>query len=40
MPCIKNLETLNPDLTSDVMSKVDEAIDHYKGKPGSLIPVL
>ncbi|MBW1863988.1 MAG: NAD(P)H-dependent oxidoreductase subunit E [Deltaproteobacteria bacterium] len=22
------------------MSKVDEAIDHYKGKPGSLIPVL
>jgi len=40
MPCIKNLEALNPDLTSDVMSKVDEAIDHYKGKPGSLIPVL
>lgn len=40
MPCIKNLEALNPDLTSDVMSKVDEVIDHYRGKPGSLIPVL
>ncbi len=37
---LQNLESMNPDLTSDVMSKVDEIIDRNKGKPGCLIPVL
>lgn len=36
----RNLESLNPDLTPDVMAKVDEIIDRDKGKPGCLIPVL
>jgi len=35
-----NLESVNPDLTADVMARVDEIIDRYKGKPGCLIPVL
>ena len=35
-----NLESVNPDLTSDVMTRVDEIIDRNKGKPGCLIPVL
>jgi NADH-quinone oxidoreductase subunit E len=35
-----NLESVNPDLTPDVMSRVNEIIDHNKGKPGCLIPVL
>ena len=37
---LQNLESINPDLNSDVMSQVDEIIDRYKGKPGCLIPVL
>lgn len=37
---LKNLEEMNPDLTPEVMSQVDEVIDQFKGKPGSLIPVL
>jgi NADH:ubiquinone oxidoreductase subunit E len=36
----QNLETINPDLTPEVMAKVDEIIDAHKGKPGCLIPVL
>jgi NADH:ubiquinone oxidoreductase subunit E len=36
----QNLEAINPDLTSEVMAKVDEIIDAHKGKPGCLIPVL
>jgi NADH:ubiquinone oxidoreductase subunit E len=36
----KNLEALNPDLTAEVMSQVDEIMDRYRGKPGCLIPVL
>ena len=35
-----NLESVNPDLTSDVMTRIDEIIDRNKGKPGCLIPVL
>ncbi|MFP3927673.1 MAG: NADH-quinone oxidoreductase subunit NuoE [Desulfobacteraceae bacterium] len=30
----------NPDLTQDVMKRVDEVIDRFRGTPGSLIPVL
>jgi NADH:ubiquinone oxidoreductase subunit E len=37
---LQNLESINPDLNSDVMSQVDEIIDRNKGKPGCLIPVL
>jgi len=37
---LKNLEEMNPDLTPEVMSQVDEVIDQFKGKPGCLIPVL
>ncbi len=36
----KNLEALNPDLTAEVISQVDEIMDRYRGKPGCLIPVL
>ena len=37
---ILNLVSVNPDLTTEVMSKIDGIIDHFKKKPGSLIPVL
>jgi NADH-quinone oxidoreductase subunit E len=36
----QNLAEINPDLTLEVVSKVDEIINRLKGKPGSLIPVL
>lgn len=36
----QNLEAINPDLTPEVMAKVDGIIDAHKGKPGCLIPVL
>lgn len=36
----QNLAEINPDLTAEVMSKVDEIIALHKDKPGSLIPVL
>jgi len=36
----KDLEALNPDLTRELMTKVDEIIDRYRDKPGCLIPVL
>jgi len=36
----QDLEAMNPDLTPEVMSKVDEVIQKFKGKPGALIPVL
>jgi len=36
----QNLEEINPDLTSEVMSKIDEIIERHKDTPGSLIPVL
>lgn len=35
-----NLEEINPDLTPEVMTRIDEIIDRHKGIPGSLIPVL
>ncbi len=36
----ENLVAINPDLTPELMAKVDEIIDRYRDKPGSLIPVL
>lgn len=36
----KHLPALNPDLSGDVMAKVDEVLDGLKDKPGSLIPAL
>jgi len=36
----QDLEAINPDLTAEVMTKVDEIIDAHKGQPGCLIPVL
>ena len=36
----QNLEEINPDLTPEVMSKIDEIIEQHKDTPGSLIPVL
>ena len=36
----QNLEEINPDLTPEVMSKIDEIIERHKDTPGSLIPVL
>jgi NADH:ubiquinone oxidoreductase subunit E len=36
----QSLAEINPDLTPEVISKVDEIIAQYRNKPGSLIPVL
>lgn len=36
----QSLAEINPDLTPEIMSKVDEIIASHKEKPGSLIPVL
>ena len=36
----QTLAEINPDLTPEVMSKVDEIIARHKDEPGSLIPVL
>jgi len=36
----ENLEAVNPDLTPDVMNRVDEVIERYSNKAGALIPVL
>ncbi len=36
----EKLSELNADLTPDVMGRVDEIIDRFKGLPGCLIPVL
>lgn len=40
MPSTQPLETLNPDLTTDVIAKIDNVIHQYAGIPGSLIPAL
>jgi NADH:ubiquinone oxidoreductase subunit E len=40
MHYLQDLEVLNPDLTPEVMKKVDGIIDRYRNKPGGLIPVL
>ncbi len=37
---LQSLESINPDLTAQIMSQVDQIINRYKGKPGCLIPVL
>jgi len=37
---IQDLQSLNPDLTPEIMTKVNEVIERYNGKPGCLIPVL
>jgi len=36
----REMESVNPDLTPEVMGRVDEIIQRHMGKPGSLIPVL
>ena len=36
----RSLSEINPDLTPEIMTKVDEIVASHKGKPGSLIPVL
>jgi NADH-quinone oxidoreductase subunit E len=36
----RDMESLNPDLTEEIMGRVQEIIERHKGKPGSLIPVL
>ena len=35
-----SLEAVNPDLTPEIMSRVDEIIDAHKGEAGCLIPAL
>jgi NADH:ubiquinone oxidoreductase subunit E len=37
---LEHPEEINPDLTPEVMSQVDEIIERFRGKPGCLIPVL
>jgi NADH:ubiquinone oxidoreductase subunit E len=37
---VHDLKGINPDITPDVIARVDEIIDSLKNKPGSLIPVL
>jgi NADH:ubiquinone oxidoreductase subunit E len=36
----RDLEALNPDLSAEVMERVDQIVDRHRGRPGSLIPVL
>jgi NADH:ubiquinone oxidoreductase subunit E len=36
----QDLETLNPDLTPDLMKQVDGIIHRHRDRPGSLIPAL
>ena len=36
----QQLQAMNPDFTSEVMSRVDEIIKRLRNKPGCLIPVL
>ncbi|MBN2034732.1 MAG: NAD(P)H-dependent oxidoreductase subunit E [Deltaproteobacteria bacterium] len=36
----RQLSEINPDLTAEIVAKVDEIIGVHKSKPGSLIPVL
>lgn len=40
MQQMKDLASLNPDLTSEMMVQIDEIIDRYKDRQGCLIPVL
>ncbi|MBN1277448.1 MAG: NADH-quinone oxidoreductase subunit NuoE [Deltaproteobacteria bacterium] len=40
MSTVNDISSVNPDLNSEVMSKVDDIIEHYKNMPGCLIPVL
>jgi NADH:ubiquinone oxidoreductase subunit E len=40
MHVMKDLEAINPDLNAEVMARVDEIVEQFKGKPGCLIPVL
>jgi len=40
MNYVKNLASVNPDLTADVMRRVDEIIERNREKSGCLIPVL
>lgn len=40
MSTVYDISSVNPDLNSEVMSKVDDIIEHYKNMPGCLIPVL
>ena len=35
-----SLQAMNSDLTPEVMDKVDQILDTFRGKPGCLIPVL
>jgi NADH-quinone oxidoreductase subunit E len=35
-----DLQTMNSDLTPEIMDKVDQILDTFRGKPGCLIPVL
>jgi NADH-quinone oxidoreductase subunit E len=35
-----DLQAMNSDLTPDMMEKVDQILDTFRGKPGCLIPVL
>lgn len=36
----EDLYRSNPDLSPEVMKKIDEILDRYKHRPGALIPVL
>lgn len=36
----EKLHAINPDLTEEVLSRVDRVVEEHKGKPGCLIPVL
>jgi NADH:ubiquinone oxidoreductase subunit E len=36
----QSLAEVNPDLTPEVMARVDAIVERYKEKPGALIPVL
>lgn len=40
MHVLQDFETLNPDFTPDVMSRIDDVIQAHRGQRGCIIPVL
>jgi NADH-quinone oxidoreductase subunit E len=40
MHALPDLETLNADITPDILARIDDIINFYRGKQGCLIPAL
>ena len=40
MEAVRKLQALLPEMTEDMLQRIDSVIDRYRGRPGCLIPVL